>query len=133
MARTINATWYGMSLFFTAERRIDKNGEESIVFLVATYKTKPSDRVNNYKKRWPIEKVIRTCKQHPGLQECFSTVLETQQDHIAAVLLAYTLIQLSMKKHGFKTPEEVMRAANFKNYQAALECFSSLDQIFAHA
>jgi hypothetical protein len=34
-ARTIWVTWHDLELYLTAERRIDKHGEESIVFLVA--------------------------------------------------------------------------------------------------
>ena len=51
----------------------------------------PTFYVHDYKKRWPIEKLFRTSKQHLGTAECFSTQLETQEKHIAAVLLAYAI------------------------------------------
>lgn len=87
MAPTIKADGRGLLLFFTAYRRIDKHGEKTIVFLVSTYNIKPSAHVNSYKKHRLVEKVIRTCKQYLGLQECFSTVFETQQDHVTSVFL----------------------------------------------
>jgi hypothetical protein len=130
MAKTIAIVWHGLRLFITAEKRIDKNGEQSIVFLVSTHKAKPHEHVKNYKKRWPIEKFFRTTKQYLGLQECFSTSLETQLDHIGGVFLAYALIQLDMKKRKFKTPEEAIRASKLKKYNAALNHFIALDQIF---
>jgi hypothetical protein len=107
MARTLSIVWHGINFYVTAEKRIDKYGEQTIVFLVSTYKAKPSDHVKTYKKRWPIEKVIRTSKQSLGLQECFSTKLETQFDHVSAIFLTYALVQWDMKKRNFDTPEDV--------------------------
>ncbi|HWY33741.1 MAG TPA: transposase, partial [Nitrosopumilaceae archaeon] len=66
MARTIKAVWHDLALNITAERRIDKHGEESIVYQAATYDAPPSKHVANYKKRWPSEKLYRTSKQHLG-------------------------------------------------------------------
>lgn len=43
MARTIKIKWHGLDLYLTAERRIDKHGEESIVFLAATYFARPKN------------------------------------------------------------------------------------------
>jgi hypothetical protein len=130
MARTIQVEWHGMSIFVTAERRIDKRGNESIVYLLSTYEAKPSQHVKNYKMRWPIEKLFRTCKQSLGLQECYSTVLETQLAHVAATFFAHTKLQLDMKKQKFKTPEEAIRAAKLEKYIDVLHRFSALDQIF---
>jgi len=87
MARTINALWHDISLYITSEKRIDRHGDESIVYLVSTYKAKSSEHVKNYKKRWPIEKVFRTTKQYLGLQECFSTKMQTQFDHVCNIFL----------------------------------------------
>lgn len=115
MARTIGVIWHKMELQLTIERRFDKNGHESIVFLIATYKAEPREHVANYKKRWPIEKLIRTTKQFLGLQECFSRDLEIQHKHVAAVLLAYALTQVEMQKSRVKTPEAAIRRFKEKN------------------
>lgn len=118
MARTIKAIWQGIPLEITAVRRINKHGAETIVFQAATYKAKPSEHAKNYKWRWGTEKMFRTTKQSMGLQECFSTKIGTQFDHVCAVLLAYSIAQLEMKKNGLKNPEEAVRA--FKKKKAPL-------------
>jgi len=51
MARTIQVVWHDIPLFITAQRRIDKHGEESIVYQASTYEAKPSEHVGNYKNR----------------------------------------------------------------------------------
>lgn len=133
MARTIQVEWHGMMLFITAERRIDKHGEESIVFLASTYHAKPSQHVNNYKKRWPIEKLNRTSKQTLGLQDCFSTKLETQENHLSSVLVAYAIVQLEMKKLRALTPEDTIRWFRDKKITSLKQQFAPLGQIIASA
>ena len=49
-ARTIKATWHEMNLWITAQKRIDKKCNETIVYQVSTYFAKPSQHVNIYKK-----------------------------------------------------------------------------------
>ena len=110
MARVIQVEWHGIKLYLIAERRTSKNGKETVVYLVSTYKTRARQYVKDYKKRWPIEKVFRTTKQHLGIAECFSTELQTQEKHIAASLLAYAITQVKMKNGNFKTPEDAIRA-----------------------
>jgi len=56
MARTISVTWHSIPLHVTAQRRIDKNGKESIIFQAATYAAKPAIHVHHYKIRWNILK-----------------------------------------------------------------------------
>ncbi len=119
--RTIKVVWHKLNLYLTAQKRISKNGKESIVYQVSTYFSKPSKHVKIYKKRWPIEKMFRTTKQYLGLQECQSTKMETQLNHAAAVLLAYSNVVFLQKKKKLKTPEEVLRAAKLKK-----ECFFEL-------
>ena len=114
MARTIQAVWHGIPLHITAVRRIDRHGNETIVYQAATYKATPNQHAKNYKNRWGIEKLNRTTKQSLGLQECFSRKIRTQFDHICAVLLAYSLAQLEMKKNHRKNPETAIRALKKK-------------------
>lgn len=114
MARTIEVVWRGLHLQLTSVRRIDKHGDETIVYQAATYKTSPLEHAKTYKNRWGIEKLFRTTKQSLGLQECFSRKIDTQFNHICAVLLAYSIAQLEMKKNHFKNPETAIRAFNNK-------------------
>lgn len=135
MARTIVAQWHKLDLRITAHRRIDKHGEESIVFQAATYYAKPSQHVKNYKMRWGIEKFFRTAKQHLGLQECFSRKMATQMNHVSAVFLAYSLVQLEMKNKRLLNSETAIRALKKKKFDSLKYHFNRSDQIFeaAHA
>lgn len=133
MARTIQVVWHGMILFITAEKRIDKHGDESIVYLASTYEAKPSEHVNNYKHRWPIEKLNRTSKQSLGLQDCFSTKLKTQENHLSSVLVAYAIVQLEMRKIKASTPEDTIRSFKDKKSISLKQRFTALDQIFGNA
>jgi len=130
MARTVLVKWHEMDLEVTIVRRIDKHDDESIVFQVATYKALPREHVSNYKKRWAIEKMIRTSKQHLGLQDCFSRSLDTQRKHVASVLLSYALAQLDMKKYRLKTPEQAIRRFKKKNANTVLGYLNRLDQSY---
>ena len=133
MARTVKVVWNELELYLTAERRIDKHGVESIVYLIATYKVKPIQYVYDYKKRWTIEMFFRTSKQHLGLTECFSRQLATQEKHTASVLLAYGLAQLEMKQKKLIKPEDALRTIKQQNLHTALNRFNRLDQIFGNA
>jgi len=66
MSRTISVLWHNIPLHITSHRRIDKHGEESIVYLAATYQARPNNHVENYQKRWAVEMCFRTIKQHLG-------------------------------------------------------------------
>jgi IS4 transposase len=81
--------------------------------------------VKIYKKRWPIEKMFRTIKQHLSLQECQSTKMEIQLNHAAAFLLSYWNVVVLQKKKKFKTPEESLRGAKLKKILFFELCNSS--------
>ena len=129
-ARTIKVMWYDLELFITAEKRVSKSGKESIVYLAATYKARPSKYVKDYKKRWPIEKFFRTAKQHLGIQECFSRDLEIQSRHIAAVFVAYAIAQHQMKKCNLDNPEQAIKALKRKKTKNLIGHFTRSNQNF---
>lgn len=124
MARTISVVWHEIDSELTIVRRIDKNGKESIVFQIATYKALPREHVANYGKRWSVEMINRTTKQELGLQECYSRKLETQHSHVAAALLAYALAQVEMRVCGLDKPEEAIRRCKTKNVCTLMMRFS---------
>ena len=130
MSRTISVIWHKIPLQLTIVRRIDKNGNESFVFLISTYKSKPNEHVENYKKRWPVEKFFRTTKQTLGLQECFSRSLHVQKDHVASVFLSFSLAQLEMKKSKLKTPEQAIRRLKTKNVNSLTNRFTRFQKPF---
>ena len=130
MARTIKAVWHGMSLDITAHRRIDRHGEETIVYQAATYEATPAKHVAVYKMRWPTEKLFRTTKQHLGLQECFSTKLDTQLKHVGSVFLAYAFAQLEMKQKKLGTSEDAIRSLRKNDFDVLKARFDALGEIF---
>jgi hypothetical protein len=127
MARTITAKWHNIDLEITIVRRIDKHGKESIVFQAGTYKARPDEHVSHYTKRWSIEMLFRTTKQSLGLQECQSRSLVVQQNHVAAVLLAYAIAQLEKKKGKLSTPEAFIRASEGQNRHTKKRIFAFLN------
>lgn len=129
-ARTISVVWHGIELELSAQLRTNKHGVKTIVYQASTIKAKPIEHVKIYKKRWPIEKLFRTCKQHLGLEECFSRNMDTQLNHIASTFLAYAFAQLEMKKQKLECPEDAIRALKLKNMNYLNQRFSRLDQIF---
>jgi len=133
MARTVKVIWQGLSLYITAVRRIDKHGDETIVFQAATYKATPSKHAKMYKRRWGIEKFFRTTKQSMGLQECFSRKIGVQFNHICAVLLAYSITQLEMKQRLYKNPEEAIRAFKKRKHHDLNHAMTVLDENFGIA
>jgi len=133
MARTIPATWHGIELELTIVRRLDKNGEESIVFQGATYKALPREHVANYRRRWKVETLNRTTKQELGLQECFSKKLRIQQDHAAAVLLSYSLAQLERKFAKLNTVEKAIKRLKTQNVVRLINRFARLTENFQYS
>jgi len=114
-ARTILAVWHDLILYITAQLRTDKHGTKTVVYQVSTHRAKPAEHVKFYKKRWPIEKMFRTIKQKFGLADCQARNLETQRNHVAAVLLAYSKIVAVQQKFKLKAPEDALRNVNLKN------------------
>jgi hypothetical protein len=122
--RTIATIWNKIPVNVTAERRRNKHKEESIVYLIATFKTKPSDYAKIYRCRWGNEKMHRTAKQNLGLSDCCSTNLQAQNNHIAAVLLAYALVQSERKRLHLDSPEQAIRALERKKFDSLIHHFT---------
>jgi hypothetical protein len=99
------------------------------VYQAATYKAKPSEHVRAYKIRWTIEKLFRTSKQSLGLQDCISTSLEVQLNHVTSVLLAYSLLQLECKVQRFSSPEEAIRSLRAKKLDFLQRRFARVHQL----
>ncbi|MBP6870104.1 transposase [Candidatus Babeliales bacterium] len=104
-----------MNLYLTAQKRVDKKGNETVVYQVSTYFAKPSQHVKIYKKRWTIEKMFRTAKQYLGLQDCQATTMQTHKNHISSVFLAYSHVVIAQKRKGLKSAEEAIRALKLQN------------------
>jgi hypothetical protein len=131
-ARTIDVLWHDIPLQLTAVKRKDKNGKESIVYQAATFKARPIQHLKIYKKRWAIEKFFRTAKQKLGLQDCYSTKIETQEAHVASVMISYALVRLDQKKRKLDNPESALRAAKLQNVKNLTRYLYRLDQLSSH-
>jgi hypothetical protein len=129
MARTVHVFWDGIPIFITAQRRLDKNNNETIVYQASTFYAKPSEHVKIYKFRWAIEESFRTEKQKLGLESCTARTLDAQQNHVAAVLFAYCLAQLDRKKQKLKSPDQAIRAAERKNGTSWPSFINRLDHL----
>lgn len=112
--RTIQVMWHTIKLYITACKRTDKHGKETIIYLASTYHHTSSEHARQYKKRWNIEKIFRTCKQSLGMNTCMSNKYEKHFGHITSVLLAYTIAQLYRKKYRLKIPEDAIRDIQLK-------------------
>ena len=133
MARTIAVLWHGIPLFITAQRRIDKNGKETVVFQAATFKAKPMRHVTIYRCRWTVELMFRTIKQNLGLQQCLSRKIEMQRNHVASVLLAYALVQCDSQNRKLPNPEAALKNAELKKGPSLKRYISRLDNIINNA
>ncbi len=132
MARTISVTWHDMPLELTIVRRFDKNGKESIVFQIATYKALPCKHVANYKNRWKVELINRTTKQKIGIEECYSRKLEIQHRHVAAVLLAYTFAQIERMNSKLDNVEQALRRFETKSVSFLIDRFTRFSRDIWH-
>lgn len=120
-ARTISVEWHDLPLEITIVKRVNKHGEESIVYQVATYKAEPREHVKAYKVRWNTEKAYRTEKQSLGLGDCYSKDLDVQLNHVSATLLAYAIAQCEMKRQQVKTTEAAIRGIKEKFNQHGID------------
>ena len=91
--KTIQASYKGFTLYFTAQKRNACNNKKEIVFIVSDIKRTPKEHVEAYNGRWPGEKYFRTAKQHIGLTHCQSTNQNKQQFHIFSIMVAYAVLQ----------------------------------------
>jgi hypothetical protein len=107
-AKTIEAEWDGEMWRFTAILRSGKRGPK-VIYTIANFKTKSRIYAEIYDARWTVEKCFRTTKQHLGLKDSFSQHANTYLRHIKCVFVAYTLMQLVMKKFKLESVEEAIR------------------------
>ena len=128
MSRTRGVLWNGLYIYITAVRRIDRHGNESIVYQASTFEASSNEHAKFYKQRWGIEKMFRTTKQSLGLQECFSTKIAVQYDHMCAIFLAHAIAQMEMRKKNYKNPEEAIKAFDRKNHYTINNQLRRLDR-----
>lgn len=113
--KTIKAFYKGLSCYFTAHKRYNKNGKSyQIVFIVSSLNILPKEQADAYKIRWNIEKTFRTMKQSLGLGDCQCVSFEKQKLHILSVFLAYAKLEEQKICNRKKSPEEVLKKVRQK-------------------
>lgn len=107
--KTIRASYKKIkNLYFTGHKRKCKNDESEVVYIVSSVKRKPKAHVEAYSQRWPVEKKIRTGKQHLGATHCQSTSKAKQKFHIFSVMVSYAILQLAKIDKRKNSVEEIL-------------------------
>jgi Transposase DDE domain len=107
-SRVVNGYYKGEEVFIVAFKRKEKKGSVKIVYLVTNEKESPKKTISAYKKRWGIEKVFRTTKQHLGLRDCQARSASKQEIHIFAVFVAYAFLEIQKINRKAKNPEQIL-------------------------
>jgi hypothetical protein len=107
-ARLVNGYYKGEPIFIVAFKRKEKKGNVKIVYLVTSEKETPRKTINAYKKRWGIEKVFRTTKQHLGLRDCQARSAAKQETHILAVFVVFAFLEIQKINLKAKNPEQIL-------------------------
>ncbi|MBA2307207.1 transposase [Candidatus Dependentiae bacterium] len=129
-SRTIKAEWHGLMLYYTVEKRKDKKGETSIVFLVSNFPDSSKEYVRIYKLRWGIEMFHRTAKQSLGLKDCQSINLDMQKVRICNLFYIYAFLQYQKKLRKASSVESVMRSLQMLKSEELMIALVAFNQIF---
>ncbi len=129
-SRTIKAEWHGLMLYYTVEKRKDKKGETSIVFLVSNFPDSSKEYVRIYKLRWGIEMFHRTAKQSLELKDCQSTNLDMQKVRICNLFYIYAFLQHQKKLRKASSVEFVIRSLQMLKPEELMVALVAFNQIF---
>jgi hypothetical protein len=129
-SRTAEAQWNGLKLHFTSEKRKNKNGDTSIVFLVANFETDSKNCVAIYRLRWDIEIFYRTAKQSLGLKDCQSTDLAMHKVRVYNVFYIYAFLQHQKKLQKSLNVESVIRYFRSGKEEDLMTALISFNEIF---
>lgn len=128
--RTVQARWQGILCYVTAEKRKDRNGAISIVYIVSNYCDSPRVHIMRYKMRWPIEKFFRTSKQYLGLKDCQALSSEKQAVHVYLIMCAYAYLQVKACQTQKECVEDVIKPLRKLKSKQSLRRIMALNQFF---
>ena len=126
------AEYAGCNLYFSVQKRKNKNGEYSTVFLVSNMNLKAKEYLVIYDGRWNIEVMFRTLKQSLGLAQCQSRNLEYQRAHIYSSFFSYGFIQHEKQANSFKNPEVAIKHLSELKLNTAIKRIDSFSRNFHH-
>lgn len=102
--------------YFTIHKRKGKRGKKQTVYIVSNLENlTPKQHVLAYSKRWPIEKMHRTLKQHLGVHQCQCVSQKKQRAHIFATFLAFVKLEKLKFYKQQKSPEAVLHKIRIQN------------------
>lgn len=107
-ARVVKAYYKCEPVLIVAFKRTDKKGKTKIIYLVTSERDTPKTMIKTYRKRWGIEKVFRTTKQHLGLKDCQARSALKQDTHIWAVFVVYAFLEIQKINRKAKNPEQIL-------------------------
>ena len=131
-SKIVKGHWQGIELYFTADKRINKNNEYEIVFQISNMNISSEEHVDNYKRRWGIEKFFRISKQKLGLGDCQSRDIEKQRGHIYAVFYVFALIQIIKIDNNLDCSEDVIKQLRNAKPNTLTQSIQALNQLFAY-
>jgi DDE superfamily endonuclease len=94
--------------FFTAQKRLTRNHEWEVVYIVSNIQQTAKQHVATYNLRLPIEPMIRTTKQKFGAAQCQAVESSKQQAHIMAGFLAYAILNIANKDKRSKSVDSLV-------------------------
>lgn len=106
--RAVKCYYKTEEVFVVAFKRKDKKDRIKIIYLVTSERDNPRRTIRAYEKRWGIEKVFRTTKQHLGLRDCQARSTAKQETHIFAVFVAYAFLAIQKNNYRAKNPEQIL-------------------------
>ena len=126
------AEYANCELYFSVQKRKDKNGEYSTIFLVSNMNLKAKEYLIIYDGRWNIEIMFRTLKQYLGLSQCQSKNLEYQKAHIYSSFFSYGFIQHEKKTYSFKNSEDAIKHLSALKLNLSIKRINAFSENFNH-
>ena len=101
----------------------------SFCIVTTTIKPVPFSRV--YRKRWPIERLLKGMKQHPHVKAFFGTTANAVKTQLWIAVMVYALVHVLKARRGpTRTPNQIMQVPSvmISEKTSINEVFSELAQ-----
>lgn len=129
-SKMVSAYYGDQSLYFIAQKRLNKNNEYENVYFASNFELHHSNYIKVYSGRWGVEPIFRTAKSYIGLSHCSSLSLDKQTNHVFAVFFAYNFLQFEKKRLKLENPEQALNYLRELKSTQLNECLNSFSQLF---
>lgn len=129
-SKKVLACYGNQSLYFIAQKRLNKNNEYENVYFVSNLDLHHSDYIKAYGGRWGIEPIFRTAKSYIGLSHCSSLSLDKQTNHVFAVFFAYNFLQFEKNRLKLENPEQALNHLRELKSTLLIGRLKSFSQLF---